>query len=138
MKKNTLITALLIASTITFMPMHSYASSTAFNPGSGSAQELYQLNSKDTSIYWRIPSKTAYTKYVSCKAGQTLGVGVTLADSSAKARIGVIDPDGTYHTKSIEGFGFFQYEISSSGTYEIYCKNNDSYDFDVVVNYSLN
>lgn len=66
MRKNILITALLLASTITIMPMHSFASASAFNPG-GSAQEFYQLNSKDTSIIWSLSSKTGKTKYVDCK-----------------------------------------------------------------------
>ncbi len=134
MKKNLFVTTLLLLLTIILIPIHSYA---ATEVDHSIEYDLPSLQSADTSITWSIAAGVAKTKSIACTEGETVNLSCGIAPSSGKVKLGVIDPDGIYHTASLTGNGEVSYEIPSTGTYKIYCKNAGTSTISVAITYQI-
>lgn len=136
-----LILVVVFAFTLIIAPIQSNAADTNSLATSDTIEaendSLIQPLSADTYIGWQIASNDSKTRNVTLSKNATISFGVTIASSSARARIGIIDPDGTYHVKSITGAGSFTYTATSAGTHQIYCKNLSTSTFSVGINYSI-
>jgi hypothetical protein len=134
MKKNLLITALFLTFTINLIPIQSHAASEVIPPV---AFGIPALKSAGTNIFWSLSSKTAKTKSITCSKNNTITISAKSSIPSAALQLGIIDSENTYHTAGIEGSGDYSYEIPSSGTYKIYCKNSSSSSVTVSITYSF-
>jgi hypothetical protein len=140
MKKNIFICFLLFILILNLFPLHSNASSPNLLENTSTEiinTSMIQIQSADTFISWKLTSNASKTKAINCNKNATITISVILSSSSAKARIGVIDSDDTYHVKSITGSGSYTFKVPSSGSYKIYCKNSSSATYTASISYSV-
>lgn len=140
MQKQLFIFSLLFIFTFNLIPSQVSASAST-NLSARETTDLLNTNvilpqSSDTYISWKLASNSFKTRDVYCSKGTTISISVVLSSTSGKARIGVIDPDDTYHVTSITGNGTYTYKVPSSGTYQIYCKNTSSATYTASISYS--
>lgn len=140
MQKKIFIHVLLFVFILNLVPIHSNASASSLldnNTTEFIDTGVIQPQSVDTYISWKLASDASKTKDVYLSKNATISISVVLSSSSATARVGIIDPDGTYYVKSITGNGSYSFKAPSSGTYQIYCKNTSSVTYTAAINYSI-
>ncbi|MFA9378526.1 MAG: hypothetical protein ACERKZ_17530 [Lachnotalea sp.] len=131
MKKNLIITSLLLMLIVNLIPITSKASNvtnSSLNTSlvTSSSDSIISVNSLDSSISYNLDPGVAKTRSVSGTKGETIYISAVISSSTSTGRIGIMDTDNTLHYASITGSGYISYKFPSTGTYKIYCKNTSS------------
>jgi hypothetical protein len=141
MKKNLIITFLLLVFIINLIPINTFAyneiSQMSISNATISDTSIYFPDSEDTSFSFTLASNASKTRTIICDEDATITVGTVISSPTSRALVGIIDPDGTYHCASIKGYGTFTYTFPSDGSYKIYCKNTSSSSYSVSMNFAI-